>query len=281
MRLAGPGRAAGGASAPTSPSSGSSRASSSPQVRTVTFASSPPTGHVRVGRVRDAQQQVVELGLDLGQLGVERGDPLAGRDRRGLELGDLRAVRLRAALDRLADPLRGGVALGLEAVALAEQLRAARASSSSAPVDDRRVLALVDRALADDVRLVAEPLQADAHAAASGSAGRPAPSAGLAQPLDDELRLEARRAASRRAGRSAGRGTRGRAPRRRGRPAARLGRRPRRSAPARRRRVVGRLAPRRASASAREEARAGRRRARRRPSGSARAGPRWRADSGA
>ena len=28
---------------------------------------------VRVGRVRDAQQQVVEVGLDLGQLGVERG----------------------------------------------------------------------------------------------------------------------------------------------------------------------------------------------------------------
>ena len=40
-----------------------------------------------------------------------------------------------------------------------------RVGPARAPVDERRVLALVDRALADDVGLVAEPLQADAHAA--------------------------------------------------------------------------------------------------------------------
>ncbi len=96
------------------------------------------------------------------RLGVEGGDPLARRDGRCLEVGDLRTVGLCAALDGLADALRGGVSLGLERLALAEE-PAPFAVELEGAIDQRRVLALVDGTLADDVRLVAESLQADAH----------------------------------------------------------------------------------------------------------------------
>ena len=47
---------------------------------------------VGVGRVGDAQQQVVEVGLGLGERRVERRDPLAGCGRGGAQVGDLGAV---------------------------------------------------------------------------------------------------------------------------------------------------------------------------------------------
>ena len=76
---------------------------------------------------------------------------------------DLGAVGLGAAADRLADLLAGGVALGLQRVRLRLEPAAARVDLDR-PVDEARVLALVDRPLADPVRLLAEPLDADAHA---------------------------------------------------------------------------------------------------------------------
>ena len=149
----------------------------------------------RVGRVRDPQERVVEPGLDVGGLGVERRDPLAGRDRGGLQRGDLRAVGRGAAADRLADPLRGGVPLGLEAVGLAEE-DAPAGVELEGDVDERRVLALVQRALPDDLRLLAEPLQPDAHAPASASArylvGVIVPAGRLPQAGDHEGRIKAR-----------------------------------------------------------------------------------------
>src|SRR4029453_16746040 len=87
------------------------------------------------------------------------------RERRRLQVGHLGTVRCRAALDRLADPLRGSIPFRLEGLALAEQLPATGIQLER-PVDDSRVLALVDRALADDLRLIAESLQPDAHATA-------------------------------------------------------------------------------------------------------------------
>ena len=79
---------------------------------------------------------------------------------------DLGAVGRGAAADRLADLLRGGVSLGLEAVGLAEE-DAPAGVELEGDVDERRVLALVQRALADDLRLLAQTLQPDAHAPAS------------------------------------------------------------------------------------------------------------------
>ena len=68
--------------------------------------------HVGLGGVRDAEQQVLDLRLDGRQLGLDVGQALADLGRSGAERGDLGAVRLRAALDRLADRLRRRVALG-------------------------------------------------------------------------------------------------------------------------------------------------------------------------
>ena len=110
--------------------------------------------HVRVGGVRDAQQLVVEIRLDLGQARVEGGDALARSDGRCLEIRDLRAVGLRAALDGLADALRGGVSLGLERLALAKE-SAPFAVELEGAIDQDGVLALVDGSLADDFGLVA------------------------------------------------------------------------------------------------------------------------------
>ena len=98
----------------------------------------------------------------------------------------------------LADRLRGRVSLGAQAVGLALELAAARVGGEGG-IDERGVLALVDRALADRVRLLAEPLQPDAHAA-TAHAGKCAARRGLSQAPVDELRLRAWRAASRRAG---------------------------------------------------------------------------------
>ena len=81
-----------GASAPTSPTSGWSCGSDlapGPDRDVRLLATDRDVG---VGRVGDAQQQVVELGLGLRQLGVERRDARAGGARGGAQVGDLGAV---------------------------------------------------------------------------------------------------------------------------------------------------------------------------------------------
>ena len=117
---------------------------------------------VRVGRVGDAQEQVVELRLGLGQLASSALIRSPAATEAALQVGDLRAVRRGPALDRLADPLPGGVAFRLECLALAEQPAPLGVELQGA-IDERRILALLDGALADDVRFVAQPLEADAH----------------------------------------------------------------------------------------------------------------------
>ena len=141
---------------------------------------------VGVGGVRDPQQQVVELGLGGGQLGVDRVDPLAGA-RWTARAARRPRGRPGLAPPRIASPicLRRRVALGLEGVGLGLE-PAPRRVDLDRPVDDGRVLALVDRALPDPVRLLAEPLHADAHAIASREL------AGLAQAADHEAAVEAR-----------------------------------------------------------------------------------------
>ena len=81
-----------------------------------------------------------------------------------------------AVANRLPYLLGGGVALGLEPIRIAEQL-ATRALQLQSLIHDRRVLALVDRSLADPIRLLAQPCQPDAHASItpvvfSGGPGR-------------------------------------------------------------------------------------------------------------
>ena len=111
-----------GASAPTSPSRGwSTRQELAPRPDG-DVGLLAADGDVRVGRVRDPQEQLLELGLDGRELRVDRVDLRrpASTDA-AFSVGDLGAVRRRAALDRLADLLARRVALGLERVALAEQ----------------------------------------------------------------------------------------------------------------------------------------------------------------
>ena len=120
---------------------------------------------VRVGRVRDAQELVVEGRLGRRELRVEGGDawsPAAVEAaRRSATSGPSGGG---TGLDRLADPLRGGVAFRLERLALGQQAAPLGVELERA-IDQRRVLALADRPVADEIRLIAEPLQADAHAA--------------------------------------------------------------------------------------------------------------------
>ena len=125
-----------------------------------------PDRDIRVRRVRDPEERVLQLRLHAPDLHVERRDPLAGRDRRGAECRDLGTVGRRALLDRFADLPRRRVALRLAGVRLAEQ-RAPPRIERERRIDQRRVLALVERAPADDLRLVPKPLQPDAHPAAS------------------------------------------------------------------------------------------------------------------
>src|SRR6185503_9558417 len=124
--------------------------------------------HLGVGGIGDAQQRIFDSGFDLDELRVQCRDPLAGRDRRRLEVGDLRTIGGRTALDRLTDPLRGDIAFGLERLALAEELPAAGIQLER-PIDDPRILTLVDRTLTDDLWFVAEALQPDAHGTAPAS----------------------------------------------------------------------------------------------------------------
>ena len=176
---------------------------------------------VRVGGVRDAQQQRIQGGLRCGQLGVEFLDLGSGIGRSLLERRDLGAGGGRAGSDRFADLFGGRVALSLEPVRIAEQLAAA-AVEHEGLIHDGRVFALVDRSLTDPIRILAQPDQPDAHAFSPGGLRRPEPhllSARECSPAAPTRRRPRRRegarrrkrargwpAASRREGRSIGRG---------------------------------------------------------------------------
>src|SRR3989304_4478416 len=127
----------------TSLPSGRTWGAGSPQGRTMTLSSSPPTG-------------------TSGSAGV-------GGLRRG---GGPRAPRIGPGLDRLADLLRDGVPLGLQPVRLPQQPAAALIERNRG-VDRGGVLALVERALAQPRRIAAQALQPDAHAAAPAPAPGP------------------------------------------------------------------------------------------------------------
>src|SRR3972149_11483933 len=96
-------------------------------------------------------------------------------------VGAPRARRRAPGLDRPADLLRDGVPLGLQPVRLPQQPAAALIERNRG-VDRGGVLALVERALAQPRRIVAQALQPDAHAAAPATAPasrlRPATKAG-------------------------------------------------------------------------------------------------------
>ena len=102
--------------------------------------------------------------------------------------GDLGTVGRGAGPDGLPDPLRGRIALGLEGLGLAEEPPPLGVELES-PVDERRILALADGAVPDDVRLVAQPLQSDTHAAAarSRSMTKPGSSSWSSQPARGPL----------------------------------------------------------------------------------------------
>src|SRR5439155_25723759 len=119
---------------------------------------------IGVGRVRDVEEGVLQLGFDAGKLRVDRGDLLAERGRARLEGGDVRPVRRSAGAHGLADLPARGVALPLEPVAVGQE-RPASGVERERGVDERRILALVDRALADRVGRLAGALCADAHVA--------------------------------------------------------------------------------------------------------------------
>src|SRR4029079_5179148 len=119
--------------------------------------------HVRLGGVRDPQQQVLDRRLLLGQLGLDGGQARADLGGTTAELSDLWAIGRRPTFDRLADRFRCRVALGAEAIRLALQL-AASGVVSEGRVDERRILALVNGALPDRLTVLAKSLQTDAHA---------------------------------------------------------------------------------------------------------------------
>ena len=144
------------------------RGPGSPQVRTVTFASSPPTGTsgsagfgIRSSRSSSSSSAAASSASIWSIRAPARVDA-------GPQVRDLGAVRPGAAADRLADLLRGDVALLLERVRLRLEASPRRVDHERL-VDDRGVLALVDRALPDPVGLLPEPLHADAHAVSSAA----------------------------------------------------------------------------------------------------------------
>ena len=133
---------------------------------------------VGVGRVRDAQEQVVER-----RLGRRRARRRAPSIRSPAAVDAARSSATSgpsgAAPALIASPIRFEAALrSALSASLSPSSRRRSRVELEGPVDERRVLALVDRALADGVRLVAEPLQPDAHAApppcrAAASRSRP------------------------------------------------------------------------------------------------------------
>ena len=164
---------------------------------------------VEVGRVGDAQEQVVEVAFGLGQGGVEGGDPDAGRGGRRAQVGDLGAIGRGARLDRLADLLRDGVPFGLERLVLGQQPAPLGVELDGA-VDERRVLALPDRR-PRGWRRHPRGVAAGRRSCRWPSFGGPARS--FPRPLRSRTPDRGRPGASRLAVRSDDRGTRGRSPR--------------------------------------------------------------------
>ena len=124
---------------------------------------------VGVGGVRDAEEEVLDLGLDVASsvsIAAIRSPASTERRRSSATSGP----------SGFAPPL---IASPISFDAAFRSALSASPSPSSAPaalvgrerlVDDRRILALVDRALADRVRVLAQPLQPDAHAGTSHGA---------------------------------------------------------------------------------------------------------------
>ena len=129
---------------PISPASGWTRGRSSPQVRTVDVRLGVADRDVRVGRVRDPQEQLLQLGLDVGR--ARRRSRRSARprvDRGGAQGRDLRRRRARrrrgsprrpASRRRSARPCRR-VALAEERPAARVEARARRRrASASSPL---------------------------------------------------------------------------------------------------------------------------------------------------
>ena len=216
VRLALPGRAAAGASAPTSPPSGWTGAGARPTSRTVTFASSPPTGTsgsagfgIRSRRSSSSASTV-----------ASSASSAAIRAPAAVEAAFSAAISgpFGSAPPRIASPIAFDAWLrsALSRSPSASSSRR-RASAASACIDERRVLALVDRALADDVAASSR------RRCSPTLIRRPPPGRRPRTPRNGRRRTPGRGwpAASRRAGRSAGRGRPGRGPRRHGRPPVR------------------------------------------------------------
>ena len=147
---------------------------------------------VGVGRVRDPQQQVVELGLD--RRPARRRSPRSGSPAsvdgapEGRDLRAVRRPRRRGSPRR--SPCEAALRSALRRSPSAEQ-RAARRVDGQGRIDDRRILALVDRALRGSRPAPRAALQPDAHRRALPTRSPARPAGGPSQPLDDERRLEA------------------------------------------------------------------------------------------
>ena len=161
-----------GASAPTSPTSGWSWASCSPHIRSVTLASSPPTGMSRSG------------GFGMRRSRSSRSPSVSAREASSAVIRTPAAVE---AARRSATSGPSGAAPPLIAspicfetvfrsalrASFSASSRRRSASSSMARSTSAGSSPLSDGALADGVRLLAEPLQADAHAGGPPSAVQP------------------------------------------------------------------------------------------------------------
>ena len=116
---------------------------------------------VRVGRVRDAEEQVLELAprpsASSASIAAIR-SPARGRARRAAP-----RPRARPGRRRRGSPRRSAFEAALRSALRRSpspwSARRRGVDASRAAIDERRVLALVDRALADRVRLLAQPLQ--------------------------------------------------------------------------------------------------------------------------
>ena len=155
-----------------------------------------------VGGVRDPQEQVLELRLGGGELGVDLLDPRAGGGRGVAKRLDLRPVGLGAAADGLADLLADGVALGLLRVRLRLEPATPRVDVDG-PVDEARILAAC-RSLPGGSDRARRGVAGRRRSCERSPRRRPPPGG-------DGRRTGDRgwRGASRRAGRWRGRGTRG------------------------------------------------------------------------
>ena len=156
------------ASAPTSPSTGCSCGSSSPQVRIVTLASSPPTGMSASGGFgmrRSRSSRSASIVASRASSAVMRSPAVTDAARRSATSGPSGAA---PAL--IASPIRFEAAFrSALSCSLSPSSRRRSASSSSARSTSAGSSPLRIAPSRMSVRLVAEPLQTDAHAAASRS----------------------------------------------------------------------------------------------------------------